>query len=242
MRVCSTSSFWSESNESAVHHRRQGPEIVRGYDSYGRVTQLQKYVNSATEDATQRVTFHYDSNPFDGAYSANAWGRLTAAEYKIPGADVYEMYSYTPAGLPTKKKLRIVKNNTRDLEALYAYDNEGRRTAMTYPSAHTSVFNPYTGKTYTYGYDAAGRPDRMTDVPPFHRHRHRLRLQRPLRPTQRVQLGDDADEWNAGRTNGRTSGCNPNGSGAEHSDADRHRVWFFHGTTGNGVWCRIENG
>jgi hypothetical protein len=68
------------------------------------------------------------------------------------------MYSYTPAGLPTKKKLRIVKNNTRDLEALYAYDNEGRRTAMTCPSAHTSGFNPYTGKTYTYGYDAAGRP------------------------------------------------------------------------------------
>jgi hypothetical protein len=36
-----------------------------------------------------------------------------------------------------------------------AYDNEGRRTARTYPSAHTSGFNPYTGKTYTYGYGAA---------------------------------------------------------------------------------------
>ena len=51
------------------------------------------------------------------------------------------MYSYTPGGLVTTKRLRIVRGalNPADLDAGYTYDNEGHTTAVTYPTSKAII-------------------------------------------------------------------------------------------------------
>ncbi|MGH7485340.1 MAG: RHS repeat-associated core domain-containing protein, partial [bacterium] len=49
---------------------------------------------------------------------------------------------------------------TADLEASYAYDNEGKMTGMHHPS---SLGSNITGDTYSYGFDSLGRPVGLTD-------------------------------------------------------------------------------
>src|SRR5689334_6028359 len=72
------------------------------------------------------------------------------------------MYSYTPAGVVTAKRLRTQLAfggqgtlTPTDLEADYAYDNEGRMTSLTYP---------LYGQTFGYGYDSMGRPNTLTQT------------------------------------------------------------------------------
>ena len=119
-------------------------------------------------------------------YSAYAAGRLAAVEYQganctssaIPtGGTVsnplnpntfYEMYSYTQPGERAAKKFRVARlvNSTvvtADLDSSYTYDNEGRMTGLTYPSAYDSFQNPITGNTYAYTFDSMGRPTRLND-------------------------------------------------------------------------------
>lgn len=52
------------------------------YDSYNRVTQVQRYVYSGgsyVEDPMQRTNFYFDSNPF--GTSTYVSGRLAAVQY-----------------------------------------------------------------------------------------------------------------------------------------------------------------
>jgi hypothetical protein len=64
------------------------------------------------------------------------------------------MYSYTPAGLVTAKRLRtqlaffgLSILTPADLQAGYGYDDEGRTTSVTYP---------LSGPTFGYGYGSMG--------------------------------------------------------------------------------------
>ncbi|MGH9960596.1 MAG: hypothetical protein ACREBC_26330, partial [Pyrinomonadaceae bacterium] len=55
------------------------------YDTYKRVTQTRRFVNFGFgqfgEDACQAVNYYYDTNPLDGSFTQNGWGRLTAAAW-----------------------------------------------------------------------------------------------------------------------------------------------------------------
>jgi len=124
----------------------KGQRLEYTYDAYKRVTQIRKY-NSAGVEAPG-VTFTYDQNPVDPYYSLNAWGRRATAQYQVGDYNLTEMYSYTPAGRPTKKKLRLAYYQaTGEVEDTRTYDDEGRVA---------------TAGGYTYSYDTMGRPNRLS--------------------------------------------------------------------------------
>ncbi len=129
----------------------KGQRLEYTYDAYKRVTQIRKYNSAGVE--VPGVTFTYDQNPVDPYYSLNAWGRRATAQYQVGDYNLTEMYSYTPAGRPTKKKLRLAYYQaTGELEDARTYDDEGRVASVTYPG----------GSPYTYGYDSMGRPNRLS--------------------------------------------------------------------------------
>ncbi|HZU29040.1 MAG TPA: RHS repeat-associated core domain-containing protein [Bryobacteraceae bacterium] len=137
----------------------KGQKLAYTYDSYQRVTQIQRYPNGTTEDTCQRDNFYFDSSPFDSAYSQNVAGQLAAEQYGgttcTPGTLFTEMYSYNSAGRMTAKRLRLNKgNNNADLNASFTYNNEGTLSSITYPNS---------GATYTYGFDSMYRPASLTD-------------------------------------------------------------------------------
>jgi RHS repeat-associated protein len=116
------------------------------------------------------VDYYYDTNPCDGNFSQNSWGRLTAVNFKV-GAEnqgcVYQ-YSYNQAGRVLQQKMTWLLGDFSDgspgpqtfnLQAGYEWDNEGRMTSLTYP-----VVNATNGKKYTYQFDAMGRTNGMTDT------------------------------------------------------------------------------
>ncbi|MGH9663495.1 MAG: hypothetical protein ACRD9L_03610, partial [Bryobacteraceae bacterium] len=77
------------------------------------------------------------------------------------------MYNYSQAGLIVGNELLASATAyqqqsvvTADLEASYAYDNEGKMTGMHHPS---SLGSNITGDTYSYGFDSLGRPVGLTD-------------------------------------------------------------------------------
>src|SRR5207244_410067 len=83
------------------------------------------------EDTSQRTTFYYDGNPFDGTFTQYSVNRLAAVEYSV---SMREMYSYTPGGLVTKKRLTWTDaGRSASLDTSQAYDNEGKVTAIKYP-------------------------------------------------------------------------------------------------------------
>jgi RHS repeat-associated protein len=153
------------------------------------VTEIQRYANGKNnaEDMCQRVTYSYDTNPYDstGKYQYTT-GRLTAAVYPVcnvldsTNVSVTEMYSYHPAGAVTIKDLHIYKpwrddNYGRwvdawgDVEADYTYNLAGQTSSLVLPSTLVpsgccaSVIQPVT---YTYGYDGMARPVSMVDNNP----------------------------------------------------------------------------
>ncbi len=152
----------------------KGHHVRYGYDSAKRLTLVQYYPTvNANEDTWARVEISYDTNPYDANYSEYALGRMTARKYTVNGRLFTEMYGYTAAGLPNKKRLRISQTFeesyppsvvSQDLEASWEYDNEGKMVSVTYPSAMVGV-PPYVqqgnGATYTTAYDAMGRPVSM---------------------------------------------------------------------------------
>ena len=149
-------------------------KIAYFYDGNKRVTEIKRYpVSTGAEDVYQRATFYYDTNPFDGAFSQYSYTRPTAVEW---GGDANapvpykfrQMYSYTPGGLVTKKRVTTINGlqQSASLETWQAYDNEGRVLSVKYPDAWVQTFNGYaleTGKTYSYTYDGMGRPTKLTD-------------------------------------------------------------------------------
>jgi RHS repeat-associated protein len=136
------------------------------YDTYKRVTKITR-----AGDACQTVDYWYDANPHDGAWSVNTWGRVAAVQYggqSCQGGLFQEFYKYTAAGLPTAKKLRFWRNDSwYELASAHGYDNEGRNTSITYPGHYVDDYEEgwvwRNGPTYTYTFDAMGRPTKLTE-------------------------------------------------------------------------------
>jgi len=143
------------------------------YDGQQRVSMVKRYpVNGGAEDTCQRTTNYYDSNTVLPGWSSNTAGRLAAVEWGHETAcgvgRWYEMYSYTAAGLVTKKRLRLQRMNYQvpaqvtaaDLDGVYGWNNEGQMTTMTQPGYFTGTppsgsWN--NGASYTLGYDGMAR-------------------------------------------------------------------------------------
>ncbi|MBK9169632.1 MAG: hypothetical protein IPM24_19510 [Bryobacterales bacterium] len=112
------------------------------------------------ERLCERVDFSYDTNPYDGGYTAHGWGRRTAARWGgagcVGGITWYEMYSYTQSGRMTKRRLRLELSPfvIRDLDTTASYDTQGRLTTAAYP---------LTGEQHTYEFDTMGRPQKLRD-------------------------------------------------------------------------------
>jgi len=139
-------------------------KLVFAYDSYLRVSEIAKHpVSSGAEDACQHVSFKYDSNPYDGAYSSNISDRLAAVRWggtgscnSSQGGQWTEMYSYTSAGLPTKKRLDLTRGvNTVTMDTSNTFNNEGQLTNFTYP---------LSADNYQHDFDSMGRLLSLTNV------------------------------------------------------------------------------
>ena len=114
------------------------------------------------EQVGQRVTYYYDSNPLDGSYSANAWGRLAAVGF---AGNYSYMYSYNAAGRVTKQYLGTdTTGNDGErigFDTAYSWDNEGRMTSIGYPGGGLLYSN--AGPVYGMQFDAMGRVGSMVD-------------------------------------------------------------------------------
>ena len=188
-----TVSYTYNAGTNTLHSKTDaiGQSTVYSYASQKRVTEIQRYFANGTEDLCQRVTYSYDTNPYDstGKYQYTT-GRLTAALYPVchvldsnGNATVTEMYSYHPAGGVTIKDLHIYKpwyNTTvgnwsdgwGDVEADYSYSSAGLVAGLTLPSLETNNGNCSTcglqivPVTYSYGYDGMSRPVSLADNNP----------------------------------------------------------------------------
>jgi RHS repeat-associated protein len=142
------------------------------YDGYNRLQQI-------ILGSTVLRTFIYDTNTLDGSFSSYGAGRLVAVQNAQTAAGqttvtINEMYSYTSAGQPTKKRLQVVETlpsypytpSTVNMDAAYTYDTEGKMTSVNYPTTYPFVspnLVPTPGPTYTYSYDSMSRPTGLTD-------------------------------------------------------------------------------
>jgi hypothetical protein len=120
----------------------------------------------------------------DQRYYSNQFGRFMtldpgpAVQHPsfTPGAagiQFNEMYSYTQAGQPNKKRLQVNETppypyatQTRNLDAVYTYDSEGKMTSVNYPTTYGFVYPnlvPTAGPTYTCSLDSMSRPMGLTD-------------------------------------------------------------------------------
>jgi RHS repeat-associated protein len=139
----------------------KGQQTLYSYDAYGRLTQKRYFaiVNQILrEQPDQEVDYYYDTNPLDGGYSEQAWGRLTAVTF---GNGYSYQYSYNQAGRVIKQKLRLPdqqKGQPVEFEAQYGWDNEGRMTSLSYPARDALTAGPQ----YNYQFDAMGRVSGMT--------------------------------------------------------------------------------
>src|SRR5206468_340529 len=110
-------------------------------------------------------------------------GRLTGVSYTGGncanpfGCDsITESYGYSRPGATTSKTLNLARTRldtltsnqytaTGGLTANWTYDNEGRMTAVTYPSWKGDFDSSTTpGSSYSQGYDAMGRLNTLTDA------------------------------------------------------------------------------
>ena len=132
-----------------------GQETRYTYDGYGRLTEVQHWAVSydphtltyyMQEQTQQRVDYYYDSNPLNGGYSQNAWGRLAAVAFQDEntGAPFSYMYSYNQAGRVTAQHMSY-SSDAVQFDAAYGWDTEGRMTSIDY------------GPQYQLTYDANGR-------------------------------------------------------------------------------------
>jgi RHS repeat-associated protein len=154
----------------------KGQQLTYQYDSYGRLTSV-TWANAPGGSKVLR-TYSFDTNPVDSTFSQNALGRLTAVQYATLAGQVrmIDMFSYVAAGTNgggkiATKRLQVNEDVTwvdslggghsaspkANLDIGYTYDNEGRTTAMSYPSTGG------TGIGYNYSYDSLKRLSGMTD-------------------------------------------------------------------------------
>jgi RHS repeat-associated protein len=145
-----------------AHHVTQrtdakGQVMKYEYDSYGRLNVV-NYFPYPTQVVTQAI-YHYDTNPIDTSFSANAWGRLTAVELygqhyggspNVPSPPWYYEYSYDGVGQVTGQRLKIpdTSYSSTNFDAYYGWNQEGRLSFLQYPSG---------GPIYDYAFDGMGR-------------------------------------------------------------------------------------
>jgi RHS repeat-associated protein len=163
---------YNANNKVATKTDAKNQRIVYTYDDKARPTMEQRGTVSGgvfTEDQSQRTTYYFDSNPFDGSYSASASGRLAAVTYNGANGTIQEMYSYSAAGGMVGKRLRLIRYGQYtaqgDLNGSWAYDTEGRATDVTYPQWTwcSPTCSTIPGSHYSYAYDTSGRLNTMTD-------------------------------------------------------------------------------
>jgi len=166
---------YNANNLLATKTDAKSQTLTYAYDTYNRLT-------SVSAGSTVLRTYYYDTNPLQSGFSQNPLGRLTAVQYPALGSDsphpapiqLNDMYSYTQAGLPATKRLQVnqtyywtVSGNghqavvTDNLDSTYTYNNEGKITAMTYPST-VSGSTTTPGASYNYSYDQMYRLSGMT--------------------------------------------------------------------------------
>jgi RHS repeat-associated protein len=154
-------------------------QTIYCYDGYYRLAQVRHYSQSGgscgdTNDlAHQRVTYYYDGR--DATHqspgtngSQNYWGRLTATQFPSETWGSQEqfqyLYSYNQAGRVIIQQLQMTNlgNTTPQmtLEADYAWDNEGKMTAMQYPG---DGIGGGAGSLYTYQFDSMARLSGMLE-------------------------------------------------------------------------------
>ena len=155
----------------------KGQKVAYSYDSYGRLTEVQRYpTQNGAEDTCQQEDYYYDSNPFDGGtYSNYVTGRLAAIQYY--GGNIgsgctttfQEWYNYGVPGAAVGKKMRVTRTLSEvqspgsqvmnvDLNGSFTYDNEGRMTSEGYPTD-----NAGTTASIGFGFDSMGRMYTLTD-------------------------------------------------------------------------------
>ena len=102
-------------NDDGTVATRRDPRNTRieySYDDYKRVTQMRYYNHSTgTQYVNARKDFVYDTDPMGGSYEL---GRLTevVSYSELYGQSYREMFAYDQAGLVTKKRLRIDRNDS----------------------------------------------------------------------------------------------------------------------------------
>jgi len=124
-------------------------KVAYTYDSFERVATITRYpVASGAPDPCQTMTFTYDYNPA-GLFPNYPLGRVAAADWGSADASnpcglgqFSEQYSYTDSGLVTQKRLQVTRGAgpggapiSGNLDANYAYDNEGKVSSFSYPNA-----------------------------------------------------------------------------------------------------------
>jgi RHS repeat-associated protein len=131
--------------------------VTYQYDQNKRVTSATRSDSTGRIDPGQTTTYHYDTQPFDGSFSQNALGRLAAVQWgstTSPAGRFTEMYSYSPSGQRTAKRLTVERSaGTATLDLAYGYDSNGRLASITYPGG--------TG-TFEYSRDSLGRQSGLT--------------------------------------------------------------------------------
>jgi RHS repeat-associated protein len=161
----SGTTLFSYNNDGTVAEKRDAKlqKLVYEYDAdaNGRLKLVKRLLAGGSEDICQRVRYYYDTQPFAAGFTQNANGRVaaveTGCEAVAPGR-LIEMYSYTPAGAVTKKRLRVTRDTgTVDRDFVYGYGADGKLATVLYPGASVP---------FTYTYDLMDRPTKMTGPSP----------------------------------------------------------------------------
>jgi hypothetical protein len=161
--------FYNADSTVWYKHDAKGQDAVYSYGGAKRVTMIQRYPSGKNnaEDTCQRVTYAYDANVINSAFSQHVAGRLATAQYSVyvagHPANLTEMYSYHVAGAVTAKRLQVQRCGNcaaQALEADFGYDSAGR--VASYGTA-TPLAPGTQARTYTYGFDGMGRPVTLRD-------------------------------------------------------------------------------
>ncbi len=135
----------------------KGQRSAYAYDSFKRLVSIKRFESNGRVKPDQCVSYYYDRNPFDAAFSRNAEGRLAVVQWGDTNTEpglLTEMYSYTTSGRITQKRLRVNRGTgNADLDLDCEYNDEGRIVAISYPNG---------GPKLKYDYDAMGRQNQLT--------------------------------------------------------------------------------
>ncbi len=162
----------STTHKVATRTDAKGQVAPYTYDSYARLTKVQRYPSGLNNnpDACQEEDYYYDgTTPSSSTTVQSSMGHLSAVQYwggynptSSPVCDTtfIETYTYGTPGAPITKQLQVTRNVVAhvNLSAMFTYDNEGRISGETYP---TDVNGATANLSYTF--DSMGRLNTMTD-------------------------------------------------------------------------------